>query len=1038
MVRTLKYMTLLLLLPVCSSAVMAQVGLSIHDTSGVNGTKITIPVYVDTSLTGKNVTSYQLQLSYSSYYMALDSVISNGSMSQSLGSVSYNGSTPGTISIACAGSTSLSGTGILVFIRFKLVSVGYSSISFSGGTTTNFFNEGSPTIISRNGSVTIQAAPTISVYPTNSLLTAGDQQQFTAYSGKIPYHWSLTNPSVASIDSNGLLTATHSGYTRVVARDSIGTIDTTSGTIQVRAFRLSLPDTSYIQGQTFNLPIHTSDLTGLNVTSGSFQIQFNQNILAPTGVVQIGTLLSSYPASVFNNISPGVLSLSFAGSSALSGSGVLLCLQFKVSKTNTGGSTIYPANIVFNENILGDSTSGTFQTINLATLNISPSTANVIDGDTLRFTATGGTPPYTWSTSDSTVALVNNGGLLTALKGGSITVHAVDSYGGTGVSGAIQVYDTRVTIPDTAGVIGDTVDIPIYVSPLTSGMHVQSLQAAVSYDSSIVHAIGIVGTGTGTNGWSFTTNITGNQIVFAGAGATSVPGPGVLCKISFVVPSYVTSGRVSNLNFSQFLFNEGSPRAYTVNGNVTSSPVSLPAAPTSLGAVVVNFGRIDLTWHDNANNETKYTLQKTTDTTASWSTVANLPANTTSDSSAGLTDGTKYYYRVFASNSAGNSGFSNTASAVTPMNPPTNLAANQVGARSIKLTWQDNSGSELGYSIERKLGSSGTYVAIDSVGTNVSTFTDSTGTLGNQYFYRVRGYNSLVTSAYSNEVNLTLAGSPAAPTNLTATATNFSRIDLSWQDNASNETNYNLQRTTDTTSSWTTVAVLPANTISESDSLLNDGTRYFYRVYASNTNGNSGFSNVSSATTPMRPPTNLIAAQIAGEKIKLTWQDNSGSELGYYIERKATSSGTYAVTDSVNANVTTYTDNAGIPGTVYFYRVRGHNLLVTSAYSNEVNLTLTGIKSSHDGIPDKFDLSQNYPNPFNPSTKISYQMPVDGHVTIKVFDVIGKEVATLVDDNLPAGYYDITFNADMLPSGIYFYRLTANGYVSVKKMVLMK
>ncbi len=142
--------------------------------------------------------------------------------------------------------------------------------------------------------------------------------------------------------------------------------------------------------------------------------------------------------------------------------------------------------------------------------------------------------------------------------------------------------------------------------------------------------------------------------------------------------------------------------------------------------------------------------------------------------------------------------------------------------------------------------------------------------------------------------------------------------------------------------------------------------------------------------------------------------------------------------DSVGTNVTTYTDTTGSPGNEYYYRVRGYNLLVTSAYSNEVNLILTDVKSDRPIVPDRFGVSQNYPNPFNPSTKISYQLPVSSYVTLKIFDSLGREVATLVNGNLDAGYYDVSFNAESYPSGLYFYRLTANGYVSVKKMVLVK
>lgn len=88
--------------------------------------------------------------------------------------------------------------------------------------------------------------------------------------------------------------------------------------------------------------------------------------------------------------------------------------------------------------------------------------------------------------------------------------------------------------------------------------------------------------------------------------------------------------------------------------------------------------------------------------------------------------------------------------------------------------------------------------------------------------------------------------------------------------------------------------------------------------------------------------------------------------------------------------------------------------------------------------PDGFELSQNYPNPFNPSTVISYQLPVSGFVTLKVFDMLGNEVATLVNQEKSAGGYEMTFDAAGLTSGVYFYRLQAGNYVETKKMLLVK
>jgi hypothetical protein len=84
-------------------------------------------------------------------------------------------------------------------------------------------------------------------------------------------------------------------------------------------------------------------------------------------------------------------------------------------------------------------------------------------------------------------------------------------------------------------------------------------------------------------------------------------------------------------------------------------------------------------------------------------------------------------------------------------------------------------------------------------------------------------------------------------------------------------------------------------------------------------------------------------------------------------------------------------------------------------------------------------LNQNYPNPFNPSTKISWQSPVSGWQTLKIFDVLGREVETLVDEFRNAGFYSIFYNVNAsLPSGIYFYQLKAGNFIQTNKMVYLK
>ena len=94
--------------------------------------------------------------------------------------------------------------------------------------------------------------------------------------------------------------------------------------------------------------------------------------------------------------------------------------------------------------------------------------------------------------------------------------------------------------------------------------------------------------------------------------------------------------------------------------------------------------------------------------------------------------------------------------------------------------------------------------------------------------------------------------------------------------------------------------------------------------------------------------------------------------------------------------------------------------------------------ANDNNVEYNFSLNQNYPNPFNPSTKISYQIPERSFITIKVYSILGKEVRTLVEEEQPAGNYEVEFDAPNLRSGIYFYQLKAGGFVETKKMILLR
>jgi len=146
---------------------------------------------------------------------------------------------------------------------------------------------------------------------------------------------------------------------------------------------------------------------------------------------------------------------------------------------------------------------------------------------------------------------------------------------------------------------------------------------------------------------------------------------------------------------------------------------------------------------------------------------------------------------------------------------------------------------------------------------------------------------------------------------------------------------------------------------------------------------------------------------------------NSGSEYDFAVPSGGTVDFVHEIFD--NEGDDHWMD--GFDGTVY-----------TLDFSSIVSVD----GQSGDQLPEIYALSQNYPNPFNPTTTISYSIPQNSYVSLRVFDVLGNEVQTLVNDKKDAGNYTVTFNADGITSGIYFYQLETGNFVTTKKMILMK
>jgi hypothetical protein len=216
---------------------------------------------------------------------------------------------------------------------------------------------------------------------------------------------------------------------------------------------------------------------------------------------------------------------------------------------------------------------------------------------------------------------------------------------------------------------------------------------------------------------------------------------------------------------------------------------------------------------------------------------------------------------------------------------------------------------------------------------------------------------------------------------------------------------------------------------------------------------NSGFS-VHYYLQPGKDSTDILSvfsAKIKEKTIYLNWRITNLKNISYFdIQRLDPSKKSYTtITEkkikyddyfdkSVNSDgskiyMYDYEDQPERDG-VYFYKVRGFNGVGQILFeADEIKIGIAGLKN--------FKLEQNYPNPFNPTTNITYELYAPSYVKVKVFDIIGREIATLVDQNQNEGSYTVEFDASKysnLTSGIYFYKIETENYSDVKKMILTK
>jgi type IX secretion system substrate protein len=189
-------------------------------------------------------------------------------------------------------------------------------------------------------------------------------------------------------------------------------------------------------------------------------------------------------------------------------------------------------------------------------------------------------------------------------------------------------------------------------------------------------------------------------------------------------------------------------------------------------------------------------------------------------------------------------------------------------------------------------------------------------------------------------------------------------------------------------------------------------------------------------------PTNLTGTP-GNQQVFLRWNRNAEFDMfKYFVYRNTTNNpATSTLIDSTLHPDTMRTATGLTNGTTYYFWVRALDRYCSgriSGYSNVLTITPTALSHNENRIPKVFALHQNYPNPFNPVTTIKFELPKGNLVTLTVFDITGREVETPISEYLAAGYYEVTFEAENLASGVYVYKLEAGTFTDKKKMIILK
>jgi len=785
-----------------------------------------------------------------------------------------------------------------------------------------------------------------------------------------------TYTAVTNAPANTTAFSLFSSYTpstnlyRVVAYNTAGDSVSAAVTLNIKVVPPSAP--SGLTTKVTSLAPPTVSLSWVNTASNATAVLVQRSI----GTGAFATLATLAPASatyadtavLFNtNYTYRVYATNLGGSSAFSATATVAwppsappsltatstnATLVKLTWTASTGQTGYRIERALGAGVFAPLATAAAATLTYADTNVLRNTAysyrvfgTNAAGDSLASpTATVTTPDYmptaptnlTVRVSSLNPVTVSLAWLNTATNATSVIVQRST---GTGAFATVATLTaTAAAYADTAVLFNTNYSYRVYaLNP--SGSSPLSASATVAWPPSAPPSL----TATSTNAslvkltWTASTGQTGYRIERAlGAGAFTP-----LATVASATLTYADTNVVGLSAYSYRVFGTNAAGDSLASPTATvTTPDYIPAAPSGLTALVSSLSpvTVSLAWVNNATNATSVIVQRSTGTGA-FVTVATLASTVATYADTTVSFNTNYSYRVFATNTAGSSAFSASATVAWPPSAPASLTATAATATLVNLTWTASTG-QTGYRIERALGA-GAFTPLATVASATLTYADATVLANTNYTYRVFGTNAVGSSLASPSATVATSVAlvaPAAPSGLAALVSSLSpvTVSLTWVNNATNAVSVVVQRSTGT-GAFATVATLASTVATYADTTVLFNTNYSYRVFATNAVGSSAFSATATVAWPPSAPASLTATSTNATLVNLTWTASTG-QTGYRIER-ALGAGAFATLTNVASAILTYADASVAGGTAYSYRVFGTNTAGASLASPTATVT---------------------------------------------------------------------------------------------------